>query len=48
MSAALQKYEKDEGILAQARKLKNVPWCDDYEKMICGMQYVVSTNLLAI
>lgn len=32
--------EKDESQLAIARTLKNIPWCDDYEKMISGMLYV--------
>lgn len=30
---------KDESALAYARTLTNVPWCDDYEKMISGMLY---------
>lgn len=30
---------KNETIIARARNLANVPWCDDYEKMISGMLY---------
>lgn len=35
---ALRKYEKDEKLIALAKKRNHVPWCDDYEKMISGMQ----------
>jgi hypothetical protein len=30
---------KDETIIARAKQLANVPWCDDYERMISGMLY---------
>ena len=29
--------EKNETIIARAKNLANVPWCDEYEKMISGM-----------
>lgn len=31
--------EKDENAIAFAKTLENVPWCEDYEKMISGMLY---------
>lgn len=31
--------EKNPDIIARAKALSNVPWCDDYEKMISGMLY---------
>ncbi|KAI5210460.1 hypothetical protein E4T39_00267 [Aureobasidium subglaciale] len=30
---------KNEAIIARAKGLANVPWCEDYEKMISGMLY---------
>lgn len=32
---------KDDKAIALAKELKNIPWCEDYEKMISGMLYVV-------
>jgi hypothetical protein len=32
--------EKSEEAINRAKLLKNVPWCDDYEKMISGMVFV--------
>jgi Maltose acetyltransferase hexapeptide capping motif len=32
--------EKNTALIEQAKAFKNVPWCDDYEKMISGMLYV--------
>ena len=29
--------EKDETMIARARTLQNVPWCDDYKRMISGI-----------
>lgn len=29
--------EKDAAIIAHAKTLANVPWCDDYENMISGV-----------
>ncbi|KAF7189123.1 putative acetyltransferase [Pseudocercospora fuligena] len=31
--------QKDESQIALAKDLKNVPWCDQYERMISGMLY---------
>ncbi|KAH9904377.1 putative sugar O-acetyltransferase [Xylariomycetidae sp. FL2044] len=31
--------EKDPNAIAAARNLENIPWCDDYEKMISGVLY---------
>lgn len=31
--------EKDPEAIAYARTLENIPWCDDYEKMISGVLY---------
>jgi len=28
---------KNTALIEQARTFKNVPWCEDYEKMISGM-----------
>lgn len=33
--------EKREDIISIARDLNGVPMCDDYEKMISGMLYVI-------
>lgn len=33
------KTTKDPLALARARDLTNVPWCDDYERMVSGMLY---------
>lgn len=36
----------DASQIALARELDNVPWCEQYERMISGMLYVpLSTNL---
>jgi len=32
--------QKDEEQIALAKKLKHVPWCEEYEEMISGMLYV--------
>lgn len=29
--------EKDPVAIEAAKKLANIPWCDDYEKMISGV-----------
>lgn len=29
--------EKDQAVIEYAKTLDNVPWCDDYEKMVSGM-----------
>ncbi|KAJ2897077.1 hypothetical protein MKZ38_004987 [Zalerion maritima] len=31
--------EKDVEAIETAKSLKNIPWCEDYEKMISGMMY---------
>lgn len=31
--------EKNASLIEQAKAFKNVPWCDDYEKMISGMLF---------
>lgn len=31
------KTEKDQEQIAIAKGLENIPWCDDYEKMISGV-----------
>ncbi|CAI4214172.1 unnamed protein product [Parascedosporium putredinis] len=31
--------ERNPEIIAQAKELANIPWCDDYEKMISGQLY---------
>ncbi|PHH59045.1 hypothetical protein CDD81_3850 [Ophiocordyceps australis] len=31
--------EKDQALISFAKTLANVPWCDDYEKMISGSRY---------
>ncbi|CAH0017060.1 unnamed protein product [Clonostachys rhizophaga] len=33
------KTEKNDAAIALAKTLTNVPWCDDYEKMVSGMLY---------
>lgn len=33
------KTEKNDAVIALAKTLTNVPWCDDYEKMVSGMLY---------
>lgn len=33
----MAKTEKDQGMIEFAKGLNNVPWCDDYEKMISGV-----------
>ncbi|SMQ51463.1 unnamed protein product [Zymoseptoria tritici ST99CH_3D7] len=43
----MAKQEKDETQLAAARKLSNVPWCDQYERMISGMLYDSFTPTLS-
>lgn len=32
--------EKNAKFITHAKTLKNIPWCDDYEKMISGMVFV--------
>lgn len=32
--------QKDAAAIEAAKELANVPWCDDYEKMISGVLYV--------
>jgi hypothetical protein len=43
---------KDEEQIAIARTLRQVPWCEQYERMISGMLYVqtsyVTTHLLIL
>ena len=36
--------EKDETQIAHARTLKNIPWCEQYERMVSGMLYVLTTR----
>ncbi|KAK5076992.1 hypothetical protein LTS08_007547 [Lithohypha guttulata] len=31
--------EKDQSAIEKAKQLNNIPWCDEYEKMISGMLY---------
>ena len=31
--------QKDQGEIDKAKQLKNVPWCEQYERMISGMMY---------
>jgi len=31
--------EKDEAVIQIARGLENIPWCEDYERMVSGMLY---------
>lgn len=33
--------EKDAATVGFAKTLSNVPWCDDYEKMVSGVLYVL-------
>jgi len=33
------KTAKDETAIARARSMANIPWCEDYERMISGMLY---------
>ncbi|KAG9232016.1 maltose O-acetyltransferase [Amylocarpus encephaloides] len=33
------KTEKNEDLIARAKKYKNIPWCEQYERMISGMLY---------
>ncbi|KAM4065848.1 maltose acetyltransferase domain-containing protein [Hirsutella rhossiliensis] len=35
----MAKAEKDPATIAFAKTLSNVPWCDDYEKMVSGVLY---------
>jgi hypothetical protein len=41
--------EKDPATIAFAKTLENVPWCDDYEKMVSGVLYasgfIASTDM---
>ncbi|CAD0025151.1 unnamed protein product [Aureobasidium pullulans] len=37
---------KNEAIIARARDLANVPWCEEYEKMISGMLNCLTLRLL--
>lgn len=34
---AMASTEKDPATIESAKALENVPWCDDYEKMISGV-----------
>jgi hypothetical protein len=36
---------KNEAMIAIAKEMHNVPWCEDYEKMISGMLFVTSLSL---
>lgn len=36
--------EKNMSLIEHAKRFKNVPWCEDYEKMISGMLYVTRVN----
>ena len=40
--------EKNTALIEQAKTFKNVPWCEDYEKMISGMLFVTFKQLLCI
>ena len=44
----MAKSEKDTKILEIARGLKDVPWCDEYEKMVSGMMYVRAVTQFAL
>ena len=35
----MAKQQKDQEIIEIAKTLKDVPWCEEYEKMISGMLY---------
>jgi hypothetical protein len=37
--------EKNMALIEEARNFKNVPWCEDYEKMISGMLFVSNLKL---
>jgi Maltose acetyltransferase len=39
---------KDMGLIEQAKTFENVPWCEDYEKMISGMLHVALLSLAII
>jgi len=36
---------KNQELIEAAKSINNVPWCEDYEKMISGMLYVMSRIL---
>ena len=36
--------KKNTDLIDHAKRFKNVPWCEDYEKMISGMLYVTRVN----
>jgi hypothetical protein len=38
--------EKNTALIEQAKTFKNVPWCENYEKMISGMLFVTFDTLL--
>jgi hypothetical protein len=35
---------KNIALIEQAKTFKNVPWCEDYEKMVSGMLYVTRVH----
>lgn len=37
--------EKDLKAIAGAKTLTNIPWCEDYERMISGMLWVLLRSL---
>lgn len=41
----MARTEKSADFIALAKTLTNVPWCDDYEKMISGMAFVPRCDL---
>lgn len=36
--------EKDQATIEHAKTLANVPWCDDYEKMVSGVLYELPSS----
>jgi ribonucleotide reductase alpha subunit len=38
--------QKNDQAIAYSKTLENIPWCDDYEKMISGMLYSCETPTL--
>lgn len=36
-NSTMASQEKNEAMLAIAREMDNVPWCEDYERMVSGM-----------
>lgn len=39
--------QKNDQAIAYSKRLENVPWCDDYEKMISGMLYSCESPALS-